>query len=222
MIGVFHTSSYYFLLDDTQMHPNISDHRDFQDYELEARFLRSDKIPNIATAPVGSWFIARLAAMTEGKLGLFNGEEQHVDGGTCCLELLIFRTDQKLVGTLQIQAGEGIVVFGSCSGTENPDLIMEEFVGAFLASPAEVREFCVRVRNPENGSRRVYGYDGLKYLGRLKRRPPQKSESERVADFKESFRSVSSAVIRNMLTSRLEKEAEIAYREILKERGEEP
>jgi hypothetical protein len=222
MIGVFHTSGYYFLLDDTQTRLDIQDRRQFDDHELGARFLRSGEVPDLGSAPLASWFIARLAALTGGKLGLLDGEEQHVDGGNCCLELLIFTTDRKPAGAMQIQAGEEIVVFGWCGATEQPQAIMDEFVGAFLASPSEVREFSVRVRNPENGSRRVYGYDGSRYLGRVKPPPPQESEAERIDDLKQEFRSMATPVIRNMLTYRLQKEAEIAYRQILEERGEQP
>ena len=222
MIGVFHTTGYYFLLDDAHTALDIQERRQFDDHELGTRFLGTGQVPNIGSAPLASWFIARLAAMTDGKLGLFNGGEQHVDGGNCCLELLIFTSDQKPVGSMQIQAGEEIVLFGWCGAAEDPESILGEFVNAFLASPSDVREFSVRVRNPENGSRRVYGYDGSKYLGRVKLPRPQKSEAERVAELKQEFRSMETPVIRHLLTYRLQKEAEIAYREILQERGELP
>src|SRR5207248_917093 len=103
MIGVFPTSSYSFLLDDTQTRFDNPDRREFEDDELDARFLRGG-IPDLGSAPLASWFVARLAAMTGGKLGLLNGGEQHVDGGDCCLHVLVFRADQKHVGTLQVQA----------------------------------------------------------------------------------------------------------------------
>jgi hypothetical protein len=222
MIGVFHTTGYYFLLDDAQTPLDINSRRQFDDHDLGTRFLRSGQVPNIGSAPLASWFIARLAALTGGKLGLFDCEEQHVDGGSCCLEFLVFTSDQKFTGAMQIQAGEELVLFGWCATAEDPESIVGAFVGAFLALPTDVREISVRVRNPENKSRRVYGYDGSKYLGRVKPPPPQKSEAERVAELKQEFRSMETLVIRHMLTYRLQKEAEIAYREILQERGEHP
>lgn len=168
-IGVFHTSNYYFLLDENQTPIDMHDRREFVEEELDNRLIQTGKLPNLGSAPIASWLVARLAALTGGNLGLINGEEQGVDGGDCCLELLVFGSNQKPVGSMQLQAGQGIAVLGSCGGSENPELIMQEFVEALLAKPSDVGEFSIRVRDPETGSRRVYGYDGSKYLGRSKR-----------------------------------------------------
>lgn len=170
MVGYLQTPNFYFLLDDDRKR-SARHQRDF-DEELEERILSIARLPDLGSAPLGSWFIARLAELTKGRMGLLYGEDQHVDGGSCVLDIEVFSSERQHVGSLQVQCGDGVDVFGTCSETVEPEEILGQLVQALVADPSAVREFEVRVLDPEDGSRRVYGFDGTNFLGHTEYSPP--------------------------------------------------
>lgn len=166
MTGVLETNSFYFLFDET-----VEPFRGPSSVEFENSDWRfpAALLPNLGRAPVGSWLVARLAYLTGGGLGFQELEGQSVDGGSCCLEPSVFTRERRHVGTLQIQADTEIAVFGTLERSISPTAVLDELAASLLTEPTAVSVIAVRVRDPEGGSSRSYGFDGVRFRGRRAR-----------------------------------------------------
>jgi hypothetical protein len=170
MVGTFQTANYWFLTDSHQTSLLFMDPVEICEEELDLRLMNSGKVPTLRGAPVASWVLARLAALTGETLGSGQGEMQHNDGGDYNLEILVYRQDRTPVGQVQLQGGRGgVAALGECAATESPARIVEEFIAALLHEPKAVAPCQLRVRNLDTGKWRVFGYDDNKYLGRGRR-----------------------------------------------------
>jgi hypothetical protein len=169
MTGVFRTKSFYFLFDESIKrfaHPAAVD---VDDERFDLRFPKA-ALPELGRAPIGSWFVARLAFLTGGGLGRLEGDVQSVDGGSCCLEPSIFTGERRHVGSLQLQADTEIAVFGTFDASIQGGLAIDEFVECLLSDPKAVREIAIKVRDPEGNTTRTYGFDGVRFRGGKTRR----------------------------------------------------
>jgi hypothetical protein len=139
------------------------------DDDFALRLTRSGTLPDLNGAPVASWILARLARLTEDRLGL--AEEEHVDGGGYMIEFVVYRIPtgpdpQQLlmfgleqsdlsiedlpVAAFQFQAdmtGAGVI------GQRVPDCPAEEILEAFaaelLAAPTDLTPRELAVYDPE-------------------------------------------------------------------------
>jgi hypothetical protein len=164
MVGYFRTPSFYFLLDNVDSTLKGVTSKAFDDQSFDDRLTGSGSLPDRNGAPLGSWVIARLAHLTNGRVGPIDGETLYVDGGDFCLDLLVYDETMSPIATLQIQGGDSIAIFGECHGDVNHAAVLDEFAAALVADPKVVRPFRININDPEDRSSRRYGYDGGRYL----------------------------------------------------------
>lgn len=164
MSGAFRTPTYWFLVDEATTTSSIADGAEICVEEIDAVMISSGRVPPLHGAPVASWVLARLAALVRN--GSLPTAGQDNDGGAFVLELMAFQHDRSLVAEIQLQGGtEGVSLFGSCISAEDPAKIEGELVDALLAEPSELRSVSLSVRDPDDGSRRRYGFDGTRFYG---------------------------------------------------------
>jgi hypothetical protein len=146
---------------------------DFHDDTFALRL--ESKIPALGYAPIASWYLARLARLTDGYLGLAG--EEHVDGGGYVIEFVtyllpaepedknatvvqpwlfdpdewgVYPEPEKPVASFQFQAEmEGAAVIGHMDPECPVVEMMEAFAAALAAAPTELRICEVVVWDPE-------------------------------------------------------------------------
>lgn len=146
--------------------------------DLDLKMQATNKLPALNGAPVASWVLARLLAMTD------NGFEDEVrernDGGGFVLEFVVYKDTDTPVASFQLQGNtEGIAMLGERSGNHPNDQIVHAFVSAVVESPMDLKECRHLIKDPEwqhepgtfsptpvKGSTNQYGWDGSKFLGR--------------------------------------------------------
>src|SRR5437867_4497041 len=62
-------------------------YRDLDDDEFDLRLSDTGKVPDLAGAPIASWLLARLARLTDDRLGL--GGVEYSDGGGYMVEFVV-------------------------------------------------------------------------------------------------------------------------------------
>lgn len=147
--------------------------------DFDERLLGSGRVPAIGPAPIASWVLARLEALSgEGGLGFSPGFPEFVDGGTWVLDFLVGRGAEP-VGKVQLQGGMiGVGALGVLAPGEDPEAVVGALCEALLAAPEAVRPIEVWVVDPEQGDLPEeyepepndghvcrFGYDGEAYLG---------------------------------------------------------
>jgi hypothetical protein len=147
---------------------------DLQEDAFDLRLSGTGKVPGLGGAPIASWLLARLARLTDDRLGLAG--EEGVDGGGYLVEFVVYRVgpdwrteaargqgflfdmaeflppvaSEDAVASFQFQADmEGAAVIGrraaGCPGEE----VLEALAAAILAAPADLMPREVIVRDPE-------------------------------------------------------------------------
>jgi hypothetical protein len=148
---------------------------DLQDDAFDLRLTDTGKVPDLGGAPIASWLLARLARLTDNRLGLADMEDN--DGGGYMVEFVVYLVyaelenkkatfvqpllfnmvelgvhvePEKPVASCQFQADmEGAAVVGQrvtdCPAGE----LLEALATALLAAPAELMSRELVVRDPE-------------------------------------------------------------------------
>lgn len=145
--------------------------------ELDLQLQATNKLPDLNGAPVASWLLARLLALTD------NGFEDQVrernDGGGFVLEFVVYNDADDPVASFQLQGNtEGIAILGERSGDHSNDAIVHAFVSATVDAPVDLQQCRHLIKDPEwrhepdafsptpvKGSTNRYGWDGTRFLG---------------------------------------------------------
>jgi hypothetical protein len=146
-----------------------------EDDGFDVRLTRTGKVPELGGAPVASWLLARLAHLTDGRLGL--ASEEHTDGGGYVVEFVVylaaidpaqqralleqpllfnleelgvFVEPERLVASFQFQADmEGATVLGERAADCPAEEVLAALAAALLVAPAGLMPREVAVRDPE-------------------------------------------------------------------------
>lgn len=166
MIGVVKATDYFYVIDDAETKYDFGATTLFDDRDFELRLQAAANLALARNKPIASWLVARLAFLTDGKLGVYNGEIQSCDGGILVFAILVYDIGQRCICEMQVQADDGIAIFGKCIPNENSERILNCFALTLISEPTDLRDFTIYVRDSETGSKRTYGYNGGKLLGR--------------------------------------------------------
>lgn len=184
--GAFDAGPYHFAVDDGYAVLDLPEPLlELAVEDLDARLVTSGHVPELGGAPLASWLLARLEALTEGRgLGFSPGLVEHVDGGVWVVDFVVTRGDAP-VGKVQLQAGMiGAGVLGVVAAQEDPAAVVQALGQVVLQAPEEVRACEVRVADPEwleapedyapppeEDAVCRFGFDGEAYLGADNVRP---------------------------------------------------
>lgn len=147
--------------------------------DLDKIFSRNERLPNLGKAPVASWVLARLARLTQGKLGSCLDPKQRNDGGGYAVSFLVYNSDQLPIAELELQGDSmGAFVLGRCSECISSEETVNALVSALIADAQDLTPCRISVIDPEwredpegytpkpkRGARNWYGWDGLRFLG---------------------------------------------------------
>jgi hypothetical protein len=150
-------------------------HEDLQDDAFDLRLTGTIQLPDLGGAPIASWLLARLARLTDGRLGLAGAED--ADGGGYMVEFVVYvvpaapasqraRSVQQLlfdmgesgvsaeperpVASFQFQADmEAAAVVGQRTADCPCEEVLEALAAALLAAPAELMPRELAVKDPE-------------------------------------------------------------------------
>jgi hypothetical protein len=148
---------------------------DLLDDYFDDRLSHGGRLPDLGSAPVASWLLARLAFLTEDGLGLADAED--VDGGGYVVEFVVYRLPaqplnpkpgsvqrplfedyeldrfiepERPVASFQLQGyTEGVGVIGQRSPDCPVEGVLEALAAALLAAPSTLRSRELAVRDPE-------------------------------------------------------------------------
>src|SRR5947208_2044149 len=165
MAGSFTSCRFRFQVERSDWESDVarSFHGDLQDDAFDLRLTGTGKVPDLGGAPVASWLLARLARLTDDRLGLASVE--NVDGGGYVVEFvvylipadpatqkativqpLLFNMDElgvdvepeRAVASFQFQAGmEGAAVVGQRATNCPAEKVLEALAAALLAATTE-------------------------------------------------------------------------------------
>ena len=166
MIGLIKTSEYFFVIDDAESKYDFGATQVFESLDFDCRLLRAAEMQSMRGKPIASWLVARLAFLTDGRIGVYDGETQSCDGGTITLAALVYTAEQVCIGELQIQADDNIAIFGKCLPLVDSGKIIDCFAKILTEVTESVKNFTLYVRDTERGSKRTYGYNQGRFLGR--------------------------------------------------------
>jgi hypothetical protein len=150
----------------------------YDDGDLGLRLAGSGRVPDLGGAPLASWLLARLARLTDGRLGLAG--EEHNDGGGYVVEFVVYAEPEQAVASFQLQADmEGAGVVGQRVADCPAEEVLGALAAALLAAPDELMARELAVRDPEweldpemykprpvEGTCNQYGWDGQHFLGK--------------------------------------------------------
>lgn len=146
--------------------------------DLDARLLQHD-LPGLQGAPLASWLLARLEALTEGRgLGFRPGLVEHIEGGVWVVDFVVHHRERP-AGKVQLQGGMiGAGLLGVLAEHESPEAVLSALVARLVDAPGEVAVCEVRIVDPEwetspedyapapdSTSVARFGFDGARYLG---------------------------------------------------------
>lgn len=145
------------------------------EWHLDEPLIESGILPSLNSAPLSSWFIARLRRLD----GTVPGEvSEHNDGGGYCFEMAVAE-GKAVVAAFQLQGDmEGVAALGRAKDPKTADQILNQLIQLMTESADEVADCCYTIVDPEweaepdcfvptpdDDSRNEYGWrDGL-YLG---------------------------------------------------------
>lgn len=177
--GAFSAGPYLFAGDDGYAEVELGDALvEIAVDDLDARLLAQGGLPELGGAPVASWLLARLAALTGGGLGLDPQLVEHIEGGVWVLDFVVTR-EASPVAKVQLQAGMiGAGVLGVIAEGEPLESLLVGLQGRLLEAPGQVEVAQIQVVDPDwaacpedytppptVGSRCRFGFDGAAYLG---------------------------------------------------------
>jgi hypothetical protein len=142
----------------------------FQEDAFDLRLTDTGKVPDLGGAPIASWLLARLARLTDDRLGLAGVED--ADGGGYMVEFVVYRlpaapdpmqpllfnmdevdsdvVPDSPVASFQFQADmEGAAVLGHRAADCTAEEVLDALATALLAAPADLMPRELSVRDPE-------------------------------------------------------------------------
>jgi hypothetical protein len=149
-------------------------HEDLEDGAFDLRLTSTGRVPDLGGSPIASWLLARLARLTDDRLGLASRED--TDGGGYLVEFVVYRvnvdweeevaTGQRFlfnmaeferpiepenpIASFQFQADmEGAAVIGRRAAGCPAEEVLEAFATAIIAAPADLLPRELVVRDPE-------------------------------------------------------------------------
>jgi hypothetical protein len=176
MLGRFTSGRFRFEVEgrDWESDSARSFHEDLEDGDFDLRLTRTGRVPDLGGSPIASWLLARLARLTDDRLGL--ASRCDTDGGGYVVDFVVYRVhvaweDEAALGqrflfnmeefqrpvepehpiaSFQFQADmEGAAVLGrraaDCPGEE----VLEAFAAAIIAAPTDLLPRQLVVKDPE-------------------------------------------------------------------------
>lgn len=131
-------------------------------------------LPDIGTAPVASWLIARLLHLTRERVGFETTAKLYNDGGGYCLNFIAFTRDMKPIAFFYVQGtSQHCRCWGQCAPSQDPRDVVSSFVQALVADPTQLMECHLIVvdTDPPNLTQRRFGkpyelgWNGVSFLG---------------------------------------------------------
>ena len=90
MAGSFHSGRFRFQVESTDWTSDVDRGllEELLDDAFDVRLTRAGQVPDLGGAPLASWLLARLARLTDGRLGLADVEDN--DGGGYMVEFVVY------------------------------------------------------------------------------------------------------------------------------------
>lgn len=174
MDGVFWAGEIGFICDRGRDRSHFPGAQRMGPIDIVPRLAAYGQMPRLGSAPVASWFVARLFHLTRGQLGFETHDRLRNDGGGIPLKLIAFTRALKPVAFLFLRADStGITLTGECASTYVPGQVVDSLNAALLEKPLELtacKLITIDTDPPDlpmrrRGKPQVFGWDGKKFLG---------------------------------------------------------
>ena len=132
----------------------------------------SGRLPDLGGAPVASWVLARLAALSAKRFPYHVGQIFGSDGGDYWLQFIAFTPKFQPLGLVSLSGGETAVqIWAQISPASESERVLAAFTETILVNPTDLTRtslivVCTDLADPNLWKKMpfIFGWDGKRFL----------------------------------------------------------
>ncbi len=174
MDGVFWHDDVGYVVDMHRMPSSFPDGVTFGPAVLDDMVRAAAGFPDLGTAPLASWLIARLFHLTRERLGFETTSKLYNDGGGFYVNLIVFTRVLKPFAFIYVHGtSNNCRCWGQCARPHEATTVISSFVDSLTSEPMALMQCHLTVVDtdpPDLDKRRFskpypLGWDGTRFLG---------------------------------------------------------